>query len=149
MAIDGVSATTSTAATTQNVKVKSPNDDIGQDAFMLLLLEQLKNQDPLKPMDDTQFMAQMAQFNSLTQLTEINATLGELMTAQTLSQGSAMIGQTVSGMSNTSQLITGVVSGLQITGGKITLEVDGNQMPLESVRTVTQTPDPETETNDG
>ena len=51
----------------------------GQDAFLKLLVEQLKHQDPLAPQDGTQFVAQLAQFNSLEQLISINERLGKLV----------------------------------------------------------------------
>ncbi len=51
---------------------------MGQDTFLKLLVEQLKNQDPMAPQDSAQFVAQLAQFNSLEQLISINARLGEL-----------------------------------------------------------------------
>ncbi|MCK5679752.1 hypothetical protein KAI46_02960 [bacterium] len=50
-------------------------DDLGMDAFLLLLVEQLKNQDPLEPMDGTDFTAQLAQFSSLEQQTATNDNL--------------------------------------------------------------------------
>lgn len=111
-------------------------DGFGQDAFMKLLLAQLQNQDPLKPMEDKEFIAQLAQFNSLNQLTQINKTLGELMTAQTLSQGSALIGKTVTGVSGSGGLISGVVSGLKIVNDKVTLDVNGQNVPLDTVNSV-------------
>lgn len=111
-------------------------DGFGQDAFMKLLLAQLKNQDPLKPMEDKEFIAQLAQFNSLNQLTEMNKTLGELMTAQMLSQGSALIGKTVTGVSDSGGVISGLVSGLKIVGDKVTLDVNGQNMPLDTVNSV-------------
>jgi flagellar basal-body rod modification protein FlgD len=52
---------------------------IGQDAFLKLLVEQLKHQDPLAPQDGAQFVAQLAQFNSLEQLTSIKDLLSKLL----------------------------------------------------------------------
>lgn len=46
---------------------------LGEDAFLNLLVTQLKNQDPLQPEDNTQFLAQLAQFSSLEQLQQINS----------------------------------------------------------------------------
>lgn len=57
----------------------TPNNALGADTFMKLLVEQLKHQDPLAPQDSAQFVAQLAQFNSLEQLTLINDKLTELL----------------------------------------------------------------------
>lgn len=53
-------------------------DNTGKDAFLKLLVEQLKHQDPLSPQDGTQFVAQLAQFNSLERLISIDDRLGKL-----------------------------------------------------------------------
>jgi flagellar basal-body rod modification protein FlgD len=53
-------------------------DGLGRDTFLQLLVAQLKNQDPTKPMEDTQFLAQLAQFSSLEKLTEIAASIQTL-----------------------------------------------------------------------
>jgi flagellar basal-body rod modification protein FlgD len=53
--------------------------DTGENTFLKLLVEQLKHQDPLAPQDGAQFVAQLAQFNSLEQLISINERLGEVL----------------------------------------------------------------------
>lgn len=60
-------------------KVKDPKDrnELGKDAFLKLLATQLANQDPLNPTDDTQFIAQLAQFSSLEQMSNLNKTFGD------------------------------------------------------------------------
>ena len=60
-----------------NSTVKKTNS--GENAFLKLLVEQLKHQDPLAPQDGAQFVAQLAQFNSLEQLISINDRLGEVL----------------------------------------------------------------------
>ncbi len=56
----------------------TPNKGLGKDAFMKLLVAQLRNQDPLNPLQGTDFIAQTAQFTSLEQLQQINASLTQL-----------------------------------------------------------------------
>ena len=52
---------------------------VGADTFLKLLVEQLKHQDPMAPQDGAQFLAQLAQFNSVEQLMSINDKLGQLL----------------------------------------------------------------------
>jgi flagellar basal-body rod modification protein FlgD len=52
---------------------------LGQDAFLKLLVTQLQHQDPSKPIDDTQFIAQLAQFSSLEKLTDMASSLKMLV----------------------------------------------------------------------
>src|SRR5574337_74639 len=64
------SGTASTASTSAGV-----NDAMGKDSFLKLLVTQLQNQDPLNPTDNTQFVAQLAQFSSLEGITNLNTSM--------------------------------------------------------------------------
>ncbi|MBM7094177.1 flagellar hook assembly protein FlgD [Bacillus sp. H-16] len=52
--------------------------DLDKDAFLKILITQLQNQDPMNPMEDKEFIAQMAQFSSLEQMTNIHSTLEKI-----------------------------------------------------------------------
>jgi flagellar basal-body rod modification protein FlgD len=71
----GVPATSGTATTSAATK------GLGQDAFLRLLTTQLAHQDPLQPQADGEFMAQLAQFSSLEQLTQMHTTLETIASA--------------------------------------------------------------------
>jgi len=91
--IAGISTVESVA--TQPATAK---DELGKEEFLKLFLSQLKAQDPLKPMDSTDFTAQLAQFSSLEQLFNTNETLGnlfELQSTQVELQASSLIGKNV------------------------------------------------------
>src|ERR1700754_54996 len=68
---------------------------IGLQDFMKILLTQLTYQDPLKPMDNQQFMAQIAQFTTLEQTQQLNDKMGALLSTQASLQSVGLIGRTV------------------------------------------------------
>lgn len=78
--IDATSAATSTASTTTQSTLPRA-DTLGRDAFLRLLTTQLAHQDPLEPQADGEFIAQLAQFSSLEQLTSMRQTLDAIAAA--------------------------------------------------------------------
>ncbi|MBU8877835.1 flagellar hook assembly protein FlgD [Bacillus sp. FJAT-29790] len=65
---------------------KTGSDILGKDDFLKILMVQLQNQDPLSPMDDKDFIAQMATFSTLEQITNMNSTLHRFVESQEQSQ---------------------------------------------------------------
>ncbi|OOE11930.1 flagellar hook assembly protein FlgD [Fictibacillus arsenicus] len=86
-------------------KTKQTGSNIlGKDDFLKILITQLQNQDPTSPMQDREFIAQMASFSSLEQMTNMNQTMQQFLTFQTessLLQQSQMIGKQVTFESET------------------------------------------------
>lgn len=74
---------------------KVTNQSLGKDDFLKLLITQLSNQDPTSPMENTEFIAQMAQFSSLEQMTNMSESFTQLANMLTASEASSVIGRTV------------------------------------------------------
>ncbi|HET9729618.1 MAG TPA: flagellar hook capping FlgD N-terminal domain-containing protein [Acidimicrobiia bacterium] len=89
-----ISSVTSPTANTPKTAT-APNDQLGEDAFLKLLVAQLKYQDPLSPTDSTQFMQQTAQFTMLETLQKIEKEQSALQSASQVLQASTMIGRPV------------------------------------------------------
>jgi flagellar basal-body rod modification protein FlgD len=123
----------------QNKKDKgtgSPNLD--KDAFLKLLLTQLQNQDPLNPLEDKEFIAQMAQFSSLEQMTNMNENLQKFMDLHRKSDfvsHSDLIGRKIEwekilskdelGKPTESEILTGTVTSVVFKDGQAQLVIDG------------------------
>lgn len=114
MTIEGVTNTNSYSA---DGKPRA-GAELGKSDFLNLLVTQLQFQDPLNPMDSADFTAQLAQFSSLEQLTNMNSQLTELTATQTAlknSQSVAYIGRTVLSNGNFTQITDSLAEPLQVT----------------------------------
>jgi flagellar basal-body rod modification protein FlgD len=95
-------------------------DILGKDDFLRLLVAQLKAQDPLNPMENTEFTAQLAQFSSLEQLSNVNENLKSLISYQTStdnSQAVGFIGKTVKAEGSSTRVTNGVSDGIHFELG--------------------------------
>lgn len=115
-------------------------NELGKDDFLKLLVTQLRYQDPLKPMEDKEFIAQMAQFSALEQMQNLNksfdafsgdlkylAQLQENLFHESLvSQGVNLIGKKVTAATENGEVV-GVVKKLQLAGGIPLLVLDNDQ----------------------
>lgn len=122
------SATGQTTTTTQTV-----DNNLGKDDFLKLLIVQLQNQDPLNPKEDTEFIAQMAQFTSLEQLQNLTE-------AMQFQQATALIDKDVKAEitgSDGTELVYGRVTSMREINGEMYLTLsDGNLIKAADVTTV-------------
>jgi flagellar basal-body rod modification protein FlgD len=103
-------------------------------AFLKLLIAQMKNQDPTKPMDSTEFVAQLASFSNVEQAIKTNAKLDLLMTSLALSQADGLIGRTITSADGK---FTGKVESVRIiSGGAVAVLEGGKEIPLDAGVTV-------------
>ena len=131
MDVSGV-ANTQNKPSTENTKSKN---SIDKDAFMKLLVEQLKNQDPLSPMDDKDFIAQTAQF---TMLEEIQALRSDSSYNRAISLlGKDIRGMTVNEVTNAVEMVNGIVTGVSVFSDGVMLNVGDKVISPESVVGVT------------
>ncbi|MEJ2610282.1 MAG: flagellar hook capping FlgD N-terminal domain-containing protein [Candidatus Thiodiazotropha sp.] len=83
---------------------------LGQEDFLKILLAQLSYQDPLKPMDNQEFMAQFAQFSSLDQTRQSNESLDSLLLMQAANQAVGLLGKEVEVGTETGSVVGEVTS---------------------------------------
>ena len=102
--------------------------------FLKILITQLSHQDPTQPMDDKAFIAQMAQFSSLEQMTNMNEGLAKVASLVAKSQAVSLLGSTVE-VANGDQTVTGVVD--EVTNGDLPqLLVNGQYYDASQVQKV-------------
>ena len=125
--VTNTGTTASTAASATAAKTAT----VDYDSFLKLMIAELKNQDPTKPSDPTQYMSQLASFSSVEQQVNTNTKLDSLLTASSLSQADGVIGYTVTSADGAT---SGVVSSVTLgSGGALTATLaNGSTLPLGS-----------------
>lgn len=116
MAIEALGAVSSTSSSSTAASAVSLQD------FVRILVSQLNNQDPLKPMDNQEFVTQLAQFTSLEQSRQLNQNLEALLSVQSTTQSVGLIGRTVDVQAE-SGLASGQVIQLDFSSGEPRLTV--------------------------
>lgn len=116
------------------VNGRQTSQELGKDDFLKLLITQLAHQDPTSPMDNTQFMAQMAQFSSLEQMTNMNNEFARLASTLNANQAVSVIGKTVDLDVGDTQ-VTGVVDAAT-RGANPQVRVGGMFYDMEKIKAV-------------
>lgn len=103
-------------------------ESLDYDAFLQLLIAQLENQDPLKPMESTEYVAQLATFSQVEQTIKTNENLDNLLVQTRLSQAEALVGQKITSQDGT---ISGEIRSVHILSeGSVAVLTDGRELPI-------------------
>ncbi len=109
--------------------------DLGKNDFLRLLVTQLSHQDPLEPMDDREFIVQLAQFTALEQSIQMNKSLLELRKISMLSQLQKLLGKTVKVFDKeTGKFVTGKITETYIEDSTPYIKVNGKKYSTEDIR---------------
>lgn len=114
---------------------RTPVQTLGQEDFLKLLVTQMTQQDPMNPVKDTEFIAQMASFSALEQSKLMMQDMAQL-------RASSLLGQTVTVKDESSAqgMLTGIVNSVEILDGQPWLVVDNRLYKMKDVTSVATTP---------
>lgn len=137
-------ATTQAVSETQNL---FGDQFIGKDGFLKLLITQLQNQDPLDPMKNEDFAAQLAQFSSLEQMQNLNESFNQMMDLNKVSSTASLIGKEVTYQDQaTGSLVSGQVDRVIIKPDGTYFSIGGKEISSDHIKEIGQAAPQVTET---
>lgn len=125
----------------QNVTSQAEKSSLGKDDFLRILTTQLSNQDPSNPLQDRDFIAQMATFSSLEQMTNLNKTVEQFASSQMsqIGQYTNAIGKEISWTPpGNLEAVTGIVTGVSTQNGNFYYLVGEDKIPTAQVTEIKQ-----------
>lgn len=128
--LDEISFNKTRTNTSEETESRKPGGDLGKEEFLQLLVCQMKNQDPLEPAKDTEFIAQLAQFSALEQMQNLNETV---MNSQAFSLVGKYVLINATGSDGKTSEITGVVDYITMRGGDAYMSVNGQQYSIDQL----------------
>lgn len=129
----GTVGATSTPTTSTSL---TGGNTLGKDAFLKLLVAQLKYQDPSKPTDASQFMAETAQFTLVEKFDALAAANEQVLSATQIQAATGMVGRQITWTNADGKSATGVATSVSISNGVPSLTVNGLDVSLSSVTEV-------------
>lgn len=124
------------------------SNELGKDQFLQLLVVQMEYQDPLNPMDNSQMIAQLAQFSALEQMQNLNASFSKIQHQGNLSQAMALSGKNVHLEFQDGSSVDGWVEKVVIQNGDLFVQIDGVFYPARAIVSIAFLNDEETEAAD-
>ncbi|WP_437206697.1 flagellar hook capping FlgD N-terminal domain-containing protein [Planctomicrobium sp. SH664] len=109
------------------------NANLGRQQFLQLMVSQLQYQNPLEPVNQQDFLGQLAQFSVLDGVESLNVRFADMLKLQTLSQGTSLVGKTISYRDGSGAIVTGEVREARVVDGALSLTVDNSTVSLDDV----------------
>ena len=125
-----------------NVNPKGGQKTLGADDFMKLLTTQLTAQDPMNPMKDTEFIAQMANFSSLEQMRGLSKSFDSFASEQKLTSAPSYLGRQVTVLDAVAGQISGVVDAITLKDGVPAVVIGGKSYETKLITGITTPPLP-------
>jgi flagellar basal-body rod modification protein FlgD len=119
-----ISTAEQTAANQTPIVTTGPKT-LGQEDFLKLIAVQMKSQDPLNPMKDTEFISQMANFTSLEQMKNLTTSFETFVSQQRSVDAQSYLGKTVTLLAGETGTVSGQVSGITFEEGMPRIVVNG------------------------
>ena len=135
MIADTVASAVSSTALPADRELPTKESQMGMDDFLKLLTSQLQYQDPLEPMKDTEFIAQMASFSSLDQMSSLNKNFESFFQSQMNQSVQGYLGKVVT-LEDDGAEESGLVTAVTQKGGELKLTVNGRDYDPSSVSRV-------------
>ena len=114
-----------------------------QDEYLTLLVTQLQNQDPLDPVSQDDFIGQVTEFSTLSEIESLNTSFDQLVNLQSdllqlqeIAIGTAMVGQTAEFNDAAATRQQGTIQGFEVADGRVQLVVDDQRVPVSNVVSV-------------
>lgn len=130
-----------------NTATRIVNQELDRDAFLQLLVLQLRNQDPLDPQSNGDMLAQLAQFSALEAQVNLNENF-EILSGNidqlNFISASTLLGRRITGIDLNGLPRTGIVDSVHLDGSVVVLSVDGELMSMAGVIQIDAPPDLET-----
>ena len=116
------------------VNGRTASQELGKDDFLKLLLTQLSNQDPTSPMENTEFIAQMAQFSSLEQMTNMSNEFAKLANMLNSNEAVSLLGKNVQ-ITSGDTAVTGIVEAVT-RGSDPQVQINGMLYSMDEINAV-------------
>lgn len=112
---------------------------LDENDFFMLLAMQLRHQDPLSPMENTEYVSQLAQFSSLEAVKNLSDAFALFTRGQAIAQASALLGKRGEGLNpHSGQAVSGTVSAVRLEGAVVMVQIGDVEIPLTNVAKVIQ-----------